>query len=197
MVQLSYWRAGRPFLDPVCGSGTIAIETALWARNIAPGMNRSFSAESWPQIAASNWAAARDEARSLIRPPLAVKLQAGDVDSSVLKQARQNALAAGVADDIEYVRRPAAEWKDLSGYGCLIANPPYGERLGTQDEAESLYEQLGRLCQQQLDTWSLYFLTAHPTFEDHFGLRADRRRKLYNAKLACTYYQYFGPKPPR
>jgi putative N6-adenine-specific DNA methylase len=196
LVQLSYWRLGRPFLDACCGSGTIAIEAAMWGRRIAPGLNRTFAAESWSQISASIWEDARSEARSQILPAGSVQLQAGDIDPAVVAQAAQNARTAGVSDDIEFSVCDAGEWSSLPDYGCLITNPPYGERLGSQTEVESLYRTLGRLS-RDLGTWSLYVLTAHPTFESLFGRRADRRRKLYNAKLACTYFQYFGPRPPR
>jgi 23S rRNA G2445 N2-methylase RlmL len=196
LVQLSYWRPGRPFLDPCCGSGTIAIEAAMWGRRIAPGLNRGFASESWPQISASIWEEVRSEARSEILPPANLRLQAGDIDPASVALAEQNARTAGVGEDIEFSVRDAGDWSSLPGHGCLITNPPYGERLGSQEEVESLYRALGRLS-RDLGTWSLYFLTAHPMFETLFGRRADRRRKLYNAKLACTYFQYFGPKPPR
>ena len=123
------------------------------------------------------------------------KLFAGDIDAAAISQAGRNAISAGVGSDIEFVVRNVTEWKDLPPYGCLVSNPPYGERLGTLDEAEEVYYRLGDLC-QSLDTWSFYLLTAHREFESIFGWSADRRRKLYNAKIACTLYQYFGPKPP-
>lgn len=196
LVQLSYWRSGRPFLDPCCGSGTIAIEAAMWGRRIAPGLNRRFAAESWPQIPRAVWDEVRAEARGQILPGLGVKLTAGDLDAAAVAQATENARKAGVGDDIIFSVRDAGDWSSLFDYGCLITNPPYGERLGSEREVEALYQVFGGLS-RGLSTWSLYFLTAHPKFETLFGRRADRRRKLYNAKIACTYFQYFGPKPPR
>ncbi|MBX3442420.1 MAG: class I SAM-dependent RNA methyltransferase [Planctomyces sp.] len=196
LVQLSYWRPGRLLLDPFCGSGTILIEAAMLGRRIPPGLNRTFAAEAWPQVPAPVWDAAREQARAAILPPLTTRLLGGDRDAAVLNQARRAARAAGVADDIEFTSRAASDWTELPAYGCLIANPPYGERLGTQPEVEDLYRRLGEDC-QRLDAWSLYVLTAHPGFEALFGRKADRRRKLYNAKIACTYFQYFGPRPPR
>jgi putative N6-adenine-specific DNA methylase len=196
LVQLSYWRAGRPFLDPCCGSGTIPIEAAMWGRRIAPGLNRKFAAESWPQIPGAVWDEVRSEARGQVLPELGVKLTAGDLDAAAVAQATDNARKAGVGDDIMFSVRDVGEWSSLPDYGCLITNPPYGERLGSEREVEALYQVFGRLS-RELRTWSLYFLTAHPKFETLFGRRADRRRKLYNAKIPCTYFQYFGPKPPR
>lgn len=194
ILQLSYWRHGRPFLDPFCGSGTIAIEAALLGRRMAPGYRRHFAAEHWFRVPQLLWDNARDEARAAVLPSEG-KLLAGDIDAAAISQAGRNAISAGVGSDIDFIVRNVTEWKDLPPYGCLISNPPYGERLGTLDEAEELYYRLGDLC-QTLDTWSFYLLTAHRDFESIFGWSADRRRKLYNAKLACTLYQYFGPKPP-
>jgi putative N6-adenine-specific DNA methylase len=163
---------------------------------MAPGLHRRFIAEDWPQLPRPVWEQAREEARSQATVPLEMRLQAGDLDPAAIEQAKHNARIAGVADDIDFHVRAADDWRDLPEYGCLIANPPYGERLSSKSEVESLYRNLGRFC-NHLPTWSIYVLTAFPEFEETFGRRADRRRKLYNAKIACTYYQYLGPKPPR
>jgi putative N6-adenine-specific DNA methylase len=195
LVLLSYWNRERPLVDPFCGSGTIAIEAAMIGRGIAPGLGRSFAAESWPQIDASPWTAAREEARQLIQPPLPIKIIGTDIDARSVALARKHADAAGVADDVHVQQQPAAELRSSKKYGCIITNPPYGERIGGQREVERLYRELGGVC-SALDTWSIYVLTAYTGFERLFGRTADRRRKLYNSNLACTYYQYFGPKPP-
>jgi putative N6-adenine-specific DNA methylase len=196
LVQLSYWRAGRPFLDPFCGAGTIPIEAAMWARKMAPGLNRSFIAETWPQCPPPMWHAAREQARQMILPPLEVRMLAGDSDRKSIDLARRTARAAGVEQDITFTVCDATEWKSLPDYGCLITNPPYGERMGSEDEIGPLYERLGELC-RELETWSIYILTGYAGFEKAFGRKADKRRKLYNAKIACTFQQFFGPKPPR
>ena len=155
---------------------------------------RHFAAEHWFRVPQLLWDNARDEARAAVLPSEG-KLLAGDIDAAAISQAGRSAISAGVGSDIDFVVRNVTEWQDLPLYGCLISNPPYGERLGTLDEAEELYYRLSDLC-QTLDTWSFYLLTAHRDFESIFGWSADRRRKLYNAKLACTLYQYYGPKPP-
>lgn len=195
LVQLSYWNRERPLVDPLCGTGTIAIEAALIGRNIAPGLSRSFAAEGWTQFAPTLWEAARDEARELIQPPLPVKIIGYDIDARAITLARRHAIAAGVADDVHFQQQPLAELRSSKKHGCIITNPPYGERLGVQREVEPLYREMGRVF-GQLDTWSLYVLTALAGFERLFGRTADRRRKLFNSNLACTYYQFFGPKPP-
>ncbi|MFG0333199.1 MAG: class I SAM-dependent RNA methyltransferase [Maioricimonas sp. JB049] len=196
LVQLSYWNRERPFADPCCGSGTIPIEAALIGRRIAPGLNRSFVAESWPQIPQSMWNEARTEARDLIEPPLPIRMVATDIDGRALRLARPHAEAAGVAEDIHFQARPLSELSSSRPYGCLITNPPYGQRLGDHEMLQALYEDMQRVF-AELDTWSVYVLTADSQFERALQRKADRRRKLYNARIACTYYQFYGPKPPR
>lgn len=195
LVQLSYWNRERLLVDPCCGGGTIAIEAALIGRNIAPGVNRTFAAEDWPQFERSLWRAAREEARRQTQPALPERIIATDSDASAIDLARRHAADAGVAGDIHFQQRPLAEFTTSREYGVVIANPPYGERLGDRREVERLYREMGRVL-GPLETWSIYVLTSHSDFERLFGRRCDRRRKLYNAQIACTYYQYFGPKPP-
>lgn len=196
LVLLSYWNRERPLIDPCCGSGTIAVEAALIGRGIAPGINRSFAAEQWRQWNRDDWDDARREARSVQLPPLPLRIIGTDIDSRVLDLARQHAVAAGVADDIHFQQKPLADLRSPKRYGCVITNPPYGERIGESRDVERLYREMGKVL-APLDTWSHYVLTSHPEFERLFGRKADRRRKLYNSNIACTYYQFFGPRPPR
>ncbi|MGH7134963.1 MAG: bifunctional 23S rRNA (guanine(2069)-N(7))-methyltransferase RlmK/23S rRNA (guanine(2445)-N(2))-methyltransferase RlmL, partial [Pirellulales bacterium] len=196
LVLLSFWKPDRPLIDPFCGSGTIPIEAALIGRNLAPGLNRSFAAESWPRVGEHLWSEARVEARDLTRPNLPIKIIGTDIDEQVLSLARYHAAQAGVADDIHFQQR---EFRDLTSkkeYGCVICNPPYGERMGEGDELEVLYASMP-LVLRRLKTWSHYVLTAFPEFEALVGRPADRRRKLYNGRIECTYYQFHGPKPAR
>jgi putative N6-adenine-specific DNA methylase len=195
LVLLSYWNRERPLIDPCCGSGTIAIEAALIGRGIAPGIGRTFAAERWPQIAADVWREARHEARALAQPLLPTRIIGTDIDQRAIDLARRHAVAAGVGEDIHFQQKPLAELRSSKRYGCVITNPPYGERIGNRREVEQLYRELGRVL-APLDTWSHYILTSHPSFERLFGRTADRRRKLYNSNIACMYYQFFGPKPP-
>lgn len=196
LVQLSYWNRERLLVDPCCGSGTILIEAAMIGRNIAPGINRSFAAERWPRIPQRLWAEARTAARDQALPKLPEKLAGYDISWKPLELARAAARGAGVFDDLHLQQRPMAELASSRQYACLIANPPYGARLGEEQQAEELYRTLGERL-QPLDTWSAYVLTPHPRFEQLFGRPADRRRKLFNGRIECTYYQFQGPRPPR
>jgi len=195
LVLLSAWNRERPLVDPFCGSGTIAIEAAMIGRNIAPGVNRVFDAEAWASIPGEVWSKARDEARSLVLPPLPVKIHASDIDDKALWMARQHAKAAGVEGDIHILKR---DFKDIASkreYGCIITNPPYGERIGEVEEVERLYRQFP-IVLRGLSTWSFFIITARQDFESIIGQAATRRRKLFNAQIECTYFQFLGPKPP-
>lgn len=198
MIQLSYWNSGRMLLDPFCGSGTIPIEGALLGRNIAPGLHRTFAAEEWPAVPRDVWQQVREEARAVALPKLDAPILGSDIDAQAIKLARHHAMLAGVSEDIRFEHRDFARVSsdELQPYGCLIANPPYGERLGELAEAEALYQRLGTFC-QRLDSWSMYVLTSHKDFEALFGRRCERRRKLFNGRIECTYYQFPGPRPPR
>ncbi|HWL10897.1 MAG TPA: class I SAM-dependent RNA methyltransferase [Planctomicrobium sp.] len=196
LVKLSYWKRDRLLVDPFCGSGTIPVEAALIGKNIAPGMIRNFAAEEWPQIPRSLWSDARTEARDLVeRRPFAVPIVATDWDREAIRTAKLHARAAGVETDIHFEVKEFVEFPTNRDNGILICNPPYGERLGSEAEVRQLYRDMGELL-APLDDWSLYILTAFEGFEREFGKRADRRRKLFNARIPCTYYQYLGPKPP-
>lgn len=196
MVNLSFWKPDRVLVDPFCGSGTIPIEAALIGLNIAPGLNRSFAAENWPQVGASLWRRAREEASDLIRREHRLKIIGTDWDEEALSLARYHRKLAGLDQQIHLQRMPLSELRSSYKYGCVITNPPYGERLGESREVEALYRQMRQVF-DQLDRWSVYVLTAHPRFEAIYGKRADRRRKLYNGRIECQFYQYYGPRPPR
>lgn len=192
LVLLSHWRPQRLLLDPFCGSGTILIEAAMIGDNIAPGLTRSFAAENWPQLSAL-WRVARREASAAIEDnPL--KLQGSDIDDGAVALARANADNAGVGDKIHFQRRELAQVSSAAKYGCLITNPPYGERL--EAATAQLYREMGRVF-APWDTWSIYILTNQRDFEKHFGREAAKKRKLYNGRIECNYYQYIGPPPPR
>lgn len=196
LVMLSFWKPGRRMIDPFCGSGTIAIEAALIGRNLAPGLSRGFAAESWPQIPARLWDAARQEARDLARPVFQPGIIGTDIDPAALRLARTNAERAGVASLIHFQQQPFEQLASRDTHGILIANPPYGQRLGDDQAAEQLYASMNQVL-ARLDTWSWYILTSYPDLEKRLGRLADRRRKLYNGRIACTYYQFHGPRMPR
>ena len=142
------------------------------------------------------WQAARDEAREPTGDRLEFPLIGYDVDDSVLSLARYHARQAGVDTDIHFQQQPFAELTTKRKFGCIICNPPYGERIGDREQSELLYREMGEVL-SRLDTWSFYVLSPHSDFERLFGRRADRRRKLYNGRIECTYQQYHGPRPPR
>ena len=196
LVLLSYWNRERPLVDPFCGSGTIPIEAAMIGREMAPGLNRRFAAEEWRQIPESVWAEERESAAARIQPRLPDRLIGTDIEERAVSAARRHAQAAGVADDIHFQKKPLAEFRSPRKYGVIITNPPYGERISDERAVEALYREMGRLF-ERLDTWSIYVLTAHHRFEHLYGRVAERRRKLFNSNLACTYYQFPGPRPPR
>ncbi len=196
LVQLSYWNRERPFVDPFCGSGTIPIEAALIARNIAPGINRIFAADDWGMIDSKNWSNAREEAKDLEQDKPDFQLIGTDLNRTAIKAARFHAKEAGVLEDIYFEQKAIADFGNKRKYGCIICNPPYGERSGTDEQAKEIYRTMGEKF-RKLETWSKYVLTSHDQFEKQYRKQADRRRKLYNGNIACTYFQYQGPPPPR
>jgi putative N6-adenine-specific DNA methylase len=196
LVQLSFWTAGRPLLDPCCGTGTIPIEAALWARNRAPGLSRQFAADDWPTLDRRLWQEARQEAQDRIVRSGPLAIMASDIDEASLAMARQHARRAGVDADLRFERRDFVDAAPPGDFGCLITNPPYGERSGDVEAAEELARAAGRVF-SKLDTWSFYVLTALANFEQLCRRHVDRRRKLYNGRIACTYFQFHGPRPPR
>ncbi|AFQ44490.1 THUMP domain-containing class I SAM-dependent RNA methyltransferase [Desulfosporosinus meridiei] len=196
MIQLSYWNKDRALIDPFCGTGTIPIEAALIAQNRAPGLKRSFAAEKWPQIPRGLWQEAWQEALDLWERETTLNIYGSDIDPKALELARIHAIEAGVEGIIHFQRLPVAEVRSRFSFGHLIANPPYGERLGDIDDVKGLYQELGETY-KRLNDWSLHILTNFQSPETLIGRRWDKSRKLYNGRLECHYYQFFGPRPPR
>lgn len=196
MIQLSYWKADRALIDPFCGTGTIPIEAAMIAQNRAPGLKRDFIAEKWPSIKEKYWQQAREEANDLYKPDIDLHIYGSDIDPKALQLARAHLTDAGLNEKVFFQRLPVAEVRSRFEYGHIITNPPYGERLGEQDEVMQLYKDLGETF-QKLETWSLHVITTHQQPDLLIGRRYDKNRKLYNGRLECHYYQFFGPKPPR
>lgn len=196
LLLLSYWRGERLLVDPLCGSGTIPIEAAMIALDIAPGMNRGFAAERWQNFDYDAFERARDEAKQRVRTDLNLNIYGSDIDPKAIELAMRHAEEAGVDEYIRLKQMNVADLASKEKYGFIVTNPPYGERLGESREAEELYRVMGKTF-SALDTWSFYVITSNPYFEKNFGRKADKRRKLYNGKLECQYYQYFGPKPPK
>jgi len=195
MVNLSRWNPDRPFADPLCGSGTIAIEAAMLAKNIAPGLKRSFAAEEWPMIPQNLWSECREEAQDLIVNP-EVEIYASDHDKKVFDYALENAKIAGVADSILFEKKPLSEFSSRRKYGCIVTNPPYGERMTMDNSLKDLYREMGRVF-SNLDSWSYFIITSFEEFEKYFGKKAEKNRKLYNGKIKSYFYQYLGALPER
>ncbi|HHV18687.1 MAG TPA: class I SAM-dependent RNA methyltransferase [Thermoanaerobacterales bacterium] len=193
MIMLSKWRSDRSLLDPFCGSGTIPIEAALIGANIAPGMDREFVSESWPNIPKKLWWDARNEAHSVINNNK-LEIAGSDIDKHTVKLSRENAYKANVDEYIVFKNMALKNINPFGNYGCIICNPPYGERMGEVREVEQLYKQMGEVF-KRFDTWSKYILTPHKDFQKLFGKISDKNRKLYNGMIKCYYYQYFGPQP--
>jgi len=194
LVMLSYWRHDKPLIDPFCGSGTIPIEAALIGSNTAPGLEREFSASNWERISKELWWKARKEAHESIVKDRELNIIGSDIDPEAVKLSKENSALAGVNQYITFKTLDVQQIKKTGEYGCIICNPPYGERLGDIKEAEKLYAQMGRVF-RNFDTWSYYVLTSHEKFEKYFGRKADKKRKLYNGMIKCDLYQYYGPKP--
>jgi putative N6-adenine-specific DNA methylase len=189
MLLLSRWTPDRPLVDPCCGSGTFPIEAALLARRIAPGLRRKFQAEGWPQIPAHVWSGARVEAEGMVDRGTTLDLTGSDLDPEAIALSEEHAREAGVPDDIRWETKPVGEVTLPLGPGCVICNPPYGERLGAISAAERLYRELGRLYKSS-PGWAFHVLSAHPDFERFFGRRAPRARKLYNGRLECQFLSF-------
>lgn len=197
LIMLTPWKKDRVLVDPFCGSGTFPIEAAMMAANIAPGMNRTFTAEEWINVIPKKlWYDVADEANDLIRDNIEVDIQGYDLDGSVIKVARRNAREAGVDHLIHFQERNVKDLSHPKKYGFIITNPPYGERLEDKKDLPELYHAFGRSF-AALDSWSAYMITSYEEAERYFGRKADKNRKIYNGMLKTYFYQFLGPKPPR
>ncbi len=196
MLKIARWQSKIPLIDPMCGSGTILIEAAMMGRNIAPGLSRKFISENWSEEFKAAFKRARKEAYDAIDYELDLNLKGYDINRRTIGIAKENAELAGVDDTITFDVKDAKQLRSDDKYGYIISNPPYGERLSDKKAVEQLYKMMGR-SYGTLDTWSAYILTAHEEFEKNYGKKATKNRKLYNGRLKCYFYQYFGPKPPR
>lgn len=197
MIMLTPWKKDRVLVDPFCGCGTIPIEAAMIACNIAPGVNRSFTANDWSNIIDKKlWYDAVDEARDLEDTSVSTDIQGYDIDPDIVAAARENARLAGVYDKIHFQCRPVDKLSHPKKYGFLITNPPYGERIGEKAEMEELYGQLSDRF-RALDSWSAYIISAYDGVEKIMGRKADKNRKIYNGMMKTYYYQFLGPRPPK
>lgn len=196
LIMLTPWRKDRILVDPFCGSGTFPIEAAMMAANMAPGMNRSFTAENWNHIVErSIWYDTVDEAREIVDLSVETDIQGYDIDESIVAVARENAKLAGVEKLIHFQKRGVEALSHAKKYGFIITNPPYGERLEEKKDMPALYRTIGERY-KELDAWSMYLITAYENAEQDIGRKADKNRKIYNGMMKTYYYQFMGPKPP-
>ncbi len=193
MVMLSGYRGKDVFCDPFCGSGTIAIEAALIAKNRAPGLNRKFSAQKWAYSPTEDWLSAADEAMDLEYDG-DYKIFGTDIDPQAIALSQENAVKADVEDIVQFQTADATCFYRPEASGRIVTNPPYGERIMARSEAEELYRAFGEATKALSSGWSIHLLSSHTEFERTFGRRADKKRKLYNGMLKCDLFQYRGKK---
>ena len=197
LIMLTPWKGDRILVDPFCGSGTFPIEAAMMAANIAPGMNREFTAQSWKHlIPMKEWYDAVDEAREEIKLDVYTDIQGYDIDDNMVSIARENAKLAGVEQMIHFQRRGVENLSHSKKYGFIITNPPYGERIEEKRNLPTLYQTIGERY-KQLDSWSMYLITAYEQAQESLGLKAAKNRKIYNGMMKTYFYQFPGPKPPK
>lgn len=197
LILLTPWNRNRILIDPFCGSGTFPIEAAMIGANIAPGMNRSFTAEKWTHlIPKSQWYAAINEAEDLIIRDCDMDIQGYDISDSAVKAAMENARMAEVDHLVHFQKRAVKDLSHRKKYGFIITNPPYGMRLEEPEEMPSLYREIGEVY-RNLDCWSMFLITAYEDAQRYIGKKADKNRKIYNGMMKTYFYQYMGPKPPK
>lgn len=197
LIMLTPWNKNRILVDPFCGSGTFPIEAAMLAANIAPGINRQFTAEEWTNLIPRKlWYDTVEEAEEMMDTEIEVDIQGYDIDAEVVKAARENAKRAGVEKMIHFQQRAASDLHHPKKYGFIITNPPYGERLEDKENLPELYRQIGQ-AYAGLDSWSMYMITSYEDAQRYIGRKADKNRKIYNGMIKTYFYQFLGPKPPK
>jgi putative N6-adenine-specific DNA methylase len=197
LIMLTPWNRDRIFADPFCGSGTFPIEAAMMALNIAPGVNRSFTAENWKNLIPKKcWYKAVEEANDLVKKDVKPDITGSDIDAEVLSFAKANAKLAGVDKYIRFSQRSVSDFTHNGEYGFMLTNPPYGERLEEKEALKPLYGELGKIM-KKYGTWSYYVITSYEDAEAALGQKAAKNRKIYNGMIKTYFYQFPGPKPPK
>ena len=209
LVQLSFYRKDRVLVDTCCGSGTIPIEAAMIARNIAPGLSRNFSSMAWDLIPQEVWKEEKRLAYEAADFDADISITGMDIDRRAVSAASANAEEAGVSDDIDFVCMDMTSWEPGAGiprgvtageHGIVISNLPYGQRIGTSEDNLRIYRHFARLM-KECPEWSFFLITSDKELEKEIerqtGRRADRRRKLYNGQIETQFYQYHGIRPAR
>jgi putative N6-adenine-specific DNA methylase len=193
LVKISKWNPDRPFVDPFCGSGTIAIEAAMIGQNIAPGFNRDFHSEEWSWMPKTIWEEVREEAESLANYDQDLQIIGSDIDHKMIQIAEKNAFESGFADIIKFKQMQATDFSTTLTDGVMIGNPPYGERIGEVEEIEKLISDLGYIM-EKYPSWSIYMLSSMENFEQLYGKRATKKRKLFNGFIRTDFYQFWGKR---
>ena len=196
LVQLTNWRKDRPLVDPVCGSGTLCIEAALIGHNIAPGFNREFACEAWDWFPKEVFEKVRAQADEAADYDIELDIMGTDINGRMIEIAKANAEEIGLGDSIVFKQQALKDFTTDKEYGVILANPPYGERLGEEESVRRLYKEMGQVF-RPLKTWSKYILTSDLMFEEFYGEKATKKRKLYNGALRTDLFQYWGTRPPR
>lgn len=197
LIMLTPWHGDRILVDPFCGSGTFPIEAALMAANIAPGMNRHYTAEEWQHIVPGGlWTDALEEAREMVDLSVETDIQGYDIDDKMVAVSRANAALAGVEKLIHFQKRGVEQLSHSKKYGFIITNPPYGERIEDKSNLPALYQTIGERY-RALDSWSMYLITAYEQAQESMKIKAAKNRKIYNGMMKTYFYQFPGPKPPR
>ncbi|MCR4727971.1 MAG: class I SAM-dependent RNA methyltransferase [Lachnospiraceae bacterium] len=197
LLKLTPWNESRVLVDPFCGCGTFPIEAALMAANIAPGVNRDFTANDWEGLVApSVWKDAYDEARDEINMDVETDIKGYDIDKSIIEAARANARLAGVEKLIHFQQQDIKDLHQPKKYGFIVTNPPYGERLEDRAALPALYGTLGERF-RALDDWSLFVITSYDGTESAIGRKADKNRKIYNGMMKTYFYSFMGKKPEK
>lgn len=193
LVKISKWSPNRPFVDPFCGSGTIPIEAAMIGQNIAPGFNRDFHSEAWAWMPQKIWDDVRIEAEDLADYDQPLEIIGSDIDHKMIEIAEQNSFESGFADLISFKQMQASDFSTNLMDGVMIGNPPYGERIGEIEEIEKAISDLGHMM-EKYPSWSVYMLSSMENFENLYGRRATKKRKLFNGFIRTDYYQFWGKR---
>lgn len=192
LIQLSNWDGKRDFVDLFSGSGTIPIEAAFIAKNIAPGISRTFDFMKWKSFDQSIYKEEKTRAYQMINDEK-VNIMGFDIDQKAIEIARSNAINAGVDEDVKFIKKDVKDVGLKNNFAVVISNPPYGERMGSKDDMDNIYLSISKL-KRKLTTLSFFFITSDEDFERKINFQSDQKRKLYNGRIEVNYYQFHGPE---
>lgn len=196
LVKITKWNPDRPFVDPFCGSGTIPLEAAMIGQNIAPGYNREFISEKWPWMKKQIWDDVRMEAEDLANYDQPLQIFGYDIDHRMISIATENSVEAGFADLITWKQMQVKDFTTMLTDGVMVGNPPYGERIGEKEEVEQMIREMGKVL-SNYPTWSVYMLSSMENFEELYGMKATKKRKLFNGFIKTDFYQFWGQRSVR